>query len=179
MITTFKTTLWQQFGASIEMFQGAVARYPEQDWQTEPRFYFIAYHTAVFLDYYLSIPVTSFAPMLPYHITAEEALPALAVDDVLPERLYQKKEVLKYIQASKTKCQTLLRNSTEAQLTSRWITDEEMQLHDLCPPFVAHYTVTEILLYNFRHVQHHVGQLNDLLRQQALVVPEWVARAEQ
>jgi hypothetical protein len=34
----------------------------------------------------------------------------------------------------------------------------------------------ELLLYAMRHVQHHAGQLNLLLRQRTDVTPRWVAR---
>jgi hypothetical protein len=33
------------------------------------------------------------------------------------------------------------------------------------------------LLYNMRHVQHHVEQLNLILRQETDSAPEWVSRA--
>ncbi|MBP6569035.1 MAG: hypothetical protein KA270_17810, partial [Saprospiraceae bacterium] len=38
--------------------------------------------------------------------------------------------------------------------------------------------VLEILLYNMRHVQHHTGQLNLLLRQNVHQSPKWVFRAK-
>ena len=34
----------------------------------------------------------------------------------------------------------------------------------------------ELLLYNLRHVQHHVGQLNLMLGREAGSAPRWVAR---
>jgi uncharacterized damage-inducible protein DinB len=37
----------------------------------------------------------------------------------------------------------------------------------------------ELLLYNLRHVQHHVGQLNLILRQRIDSAPGWVGRAEE
>jgi uncharacterized damage-inducible protein DinB len=40
------------------------------------------------------------------------------------------------------------------------------------------YSVLEILLYNMRHVQHHVAQLNLLLRQGTADVPNWVSRTK-
>lgn len=35
----------------------------------------------------------------------------------------------------------------------------------------------ELLLYNMRHVQHHTGQLNLILRQKTGSAPRWVAQA--
>lgn len=68
--------------------------------------------------------------------------------------------------------------STEEKLLERWITDEEVSMHGLCPPLVENYSLLEILFYNFRHVQHHVAQLNFILRQQINTAPEWVALTE-
>jgi len=38
--------------------------------------------------------------------------------------------------------------------------------------------VLEILLYNLKHVQHHAGQLNLLLRQETGEAANWVADAQ-
>ena len=40
-------------------------------------------------------------------------------------------------------------------------------------------TIAELMLYNLRHVQHHVAQLNLLLRQNIGSAPHWVARAKE
>jgi len=40
------------------------------------------------------------------------------------------------------------------------------------------YSVLEILLYNLKHVQHHAGQLNLLLRQETGEAANWVADAQ-
>ena len=39
-------------------------------------------------------------------------------------------------------------------------------------------TFAELLIYIVRHVQHHAGQLNPLLRQTAHVAPGSVSRAK-
>ena len=59
----------------------------------------------------------------------------------------------------------------------RWINEDERHLHDLCPSLVIHYNLLEILLYNFRYVQHHVAQLNLLLRQKANVAADWISQS--
>jgi uncharacterized damage-inducible protein DinB len=41
------------------------------------------------------------------------------------------------------------------------------------------YSMFEIALYNLRHVQHHTGQINLLLRQNTGNAPEWVFRLEE
>jgi uncharacterized damage-inducible protein DinB len=37
-------------------------------------------------------------------------------------------------------------------------------------------SVAETLLYNMRHVQHHAGQLNLILRQKIDSAPRWVRK---
>ena len=76
------------------------------------------------------------------------------------------------------KCKTLIIHSSEEQLSGRWIREEEIDMHDLCPSIVVDYSVLDILFYNFRHVQHHVAQLNFILRQEMDQAPDWVAIAE-
>jgi uncharacterized damage-inducible protein DinB len=39
-------------------------------------------------------------------------------------------------------------------------------------------SVAEMLLYNMRHVQHHAGQLNRILRQKIDSAPRWVRKTE-
>ena len=41
----------------------------------------------------------------------------------------------------------------------------------------SEFPFAELLLYTMRHVQHHVGQLNFILAQQADSAPRWVKRA--
>ena len=52
----FKEILWNQFGASIDMLINVISSSPEGYFVSNKRFYYIAYHSAIFLDYYLSIP---------------------------------------------------------------------------------------------------------------------------
>ena len=81
------------------------------------------------------------------------------------------------LSAIREKAKSLILPASEEQLGRRWIVDEEVDLHGLCPSLVVNYSVLEILFYNLRHVQHHIGQLNLLLRQKADVAAEWIACA--
>ncbi|MDX1909041.1 MAG: DinB family protein [Bacteroidia bacterium] len=179
METAFTQPLWQNFGAAIDMLRNAVSACPADYWQEKPgKFFYLSYHTTLFLDYYLSIPVTTFAPRLPYTLGDMDHLPPGAVDDVLPDQWYSQAEVLSYLAQIRSKGKTLIASATPASLQAPWITPEEVGLHGLCPTLVESYTVLEIGLYNLRHVQHHTAQLNLLLRQAGAPVPEWVAMAE-
>lgn len=178
MITSFRECLWRNFGASIDMLSNAIEACPNELWHQGSRFFYLAYHTTIFLDYYLTQPVRSFQPTLPYTITDEAQLPAEAVDDVLPKRLFSRQEILDYLAAIRLKCKQIITLSSEEELLGKWIRTEEVDLHDLCPSMVVDYTALEILFYNFRHVQHHAAQLNMLLRLHTAAAPGWVASAK-
>jgi hypothetical protein len=178
MTEPFQESLWRNFGAAIDMLKNAVAMYPAERWQQRNKFFYLAYHTTIFLDYYLTQPVSDFRPVLPYTIVQEDHLPTEAVDDVMPHRLYSQNEMLAALDLIREKCKMLITESSEEQLLGQWIKEEEIHLHDLCPPIVVDYSVLDILFYNFRHVQHHVAQLNFILRQEINMAPDWVALAE-
>lgn len=169
MIDILKESLWKQFGASINMLTNAVSQWPDEDWHTNKRFFYMAYHVSVFLDYYLTIPYKNFTSPLPFTIIESGDIPDEAIDDVVPDRIYSKAELLVYLQTSREKCRLLIAGLTEKKLTERWVEKFEDGMN---------YSVLEILLYNMRHVQHHAAQLNLLLRQAVDDAPGWVARAE-
>ena len=131
----------------------------------------------IFLDYYLTRPVREFHAGLPYTLGDPDNLPAGAVDDVIPDRYYTKEEFLGYLAIIREKCKRVILSASEEKLAERWIRDDEIDMRGLCPGLVVNYSVLEILFYNFRHVQHHVGQLNLMLRQKADLAAEWVAEA--
>jgi hypothetical protein len=169
VIRLIKESLWKQFGASIDMLQNAIILCPEEYWTANKKFFYNAYHSVLFLDYYLTIPPKTFSSLLPFTIAASgEVTDHDIPGDVIPDRLYTKQEVLGYLQSSREKCHTLLANLTEEKLRERWI-EEEGDMN---------YSVLEIILYNMRHIQHHAAQLNLLLRQDIHHSPGWVAQAE-
>lgn len=173
-----KQTLWKNFGAAIDMLKHEVQLCPDELWQNEKQFFYMAYHTTIFLDYYLTQPVKDFKTALPYTIVDADNLPAGAVDDVIPDRLYSRQEIIDSLNTAKEKCKKLILYSSSEKLLQRWIQDDEINLHGLCPSIVENYTILEILFYNFRHVQHHVAQLNFILRQKIDKAVDWVAEVE-
>jgi hypothetical protein len=178
MEDVFKQCLWKNFGAAIDMLSNAIGLCPDDVWQTDRKFFYLTYHTTIFLDYYLAHPVRDFQPALPYTLVNSDNLPPEAVDDVIPDRFYSRQEILDWLTAIRKKCKVRITLSTADQLSERWINDAEIDLHGLCPFIVENYTVLEILFYNFRHVQHHVAQLNFILRQKIDDAPHWVSHAD-
>src|SRR5450432_3865346 len=166
MLNDLKDSMWKQFGASIDMLKNAIILWPEDYWGTRKKFFYNAYHCLIFLDYYLTIPPNNFSSGLPFSISESDNVPEDAVDDLIPDRIYSKKELLDYLQSSREKCHQLIAGLTEEKLKERWIEESG----------TMNYSVLEILLYNMRHVQHHAAQLNLLLRQGINNAPDWVAR---
>lgn len=167
MITALKESLWQQFGASISMLENAIALHPDDHWERNRKSFYIAYHCLLFLDYYLNVPAREFSSPLPFTIAAYEDEIGEAVDDLVPNRIYSRQELLAYLQASREKCYRLIKGLTAEKLSERWIEQQG----------TMNYSVLELLLYNMRHVQHHAAQLNLLLRQSINNAPQWVSRA--
>jgi hypothetical protein len=160
--TTWKTIVWRQFGAAIDMLRNAVLACPPEVWSDgsrQPEFWYLVYHTLFWLDLYLSGPVEGFAPPPPY--TLSELDPA----GPMPERVYTRDELLAYLRHGRRKCRETIDGMTDEAAAERlrfgW----------------GEATRAELLLYNLRHVQHHTGQLNLILRQQTDSAPRWVARA--
>ena len=96
MYPSINQSLWTQFGASIDMLENAINFCPAEQWDTDTKFWYNAYHTLFFLDYYLTMEPADFAPPAPF--TDSE------FGDELPERTYTKEELLSYLQACRKKC---------------------------------------------------------------------------
>jgi hypothetical protein len=170
MDTTLKTSVWQQFGASIDMLDNAMNACPDHLWLASlwdnpserpefSQFWYLAYHTLFWLDLYLSGAVEGFAPPAPF--TLDELDPA----GLLPERPYTKDELQAYLDYGRKKCQA----AVEA------LTDESARRR--CRFRWGELSFVELLLYNMRHVQEHAAQLNLLLGQKAIPVNSWVTKA--
>ncbi|MCE7065138.1 DinB family protein [Dyadobacter sp. CY326] len=172
MLGIFKHSLWTQFGASIDSLRNAIAMWPEAYWNTDTKFFYIAYHSQIMLDYYLTIPHTGeFPSTLPFTFSEPGAQPEGVLGDMVPDRIYTKSEMLSYLDATREKCRVFIQNLTDEQMEERWIEGPE--------EFDMNYAVPEILFYNMRHVQHHAAQLNMLLRQKIDKAPGWVFRADE
>jgi hypothetical protein len=162
MDTTWKAILWGQFGAAIDMLGNAVLACPEELWSERsrrPEFWYVVYHTLFYLDLYLSGSLDGFHPPAPF--TLSETDPA----GVLPERVYTKDELRTYLDHCRRKCR-----ATIDALTDEWSGER-------CVFPWLDLSRAELFLYNMRHVQHHAGQLNLILRQTVDSAPRWVARA--
>jgi len=159
----WKRAVRRQFGAAIDMLEGALRACPDELWDVDGayhRYWYMAYHTLFWLDYYLADDPESFRPPPPY--TLGELDPAGA----LPERTYTKAELLDYLAHGRARCHAVIDAMTAADAAAPNRFDR------------ADLTAGEMLLYNLRHVQHHTAQLNMLLRLQGVVPPRWVGKSD-
>jgi hypothetical protein len=160
----WKTIIWQQFGASIDMLENAIGACPDELWNDrskQPEFWYIVFHTLFWLDMYLSNSVEEFALALPEPFTLSEMDPA----GLLPERIFTKAELQTYLRYGRKKCRAVVSELTD---------ENAFQMRKFGS---IEGSVLELLLYNMRHVQHHAAQLNLILRQTIDSAPEWVAKA--
>lgn len=163
MPPALNTMLWQQFGAAIDMLENAIAACPDELWDEDPKFCQLAHHTLFFLSYYLSDDTpkeSDYCPPSPF--TKSE------FEDVPPLVTYRKEELLVYLNLGRQKLRKQLSgNTAEELLTKRFFSEYK------------DFTLFELLLYNMRHVQHHSAQLNLLLRQRAVIPPDWVSKTKE
>jgi hypothetical protein len=144
------------------MLENALVACPDMLWgdrSRRPEFWYLVYHTLFWLDLYLSESRENFAPPAPFGL--EEVDPA----GVLPDRVYTKDELRKYLEHGRRKCRETLAALTDEDARRRRV------FHSVQG------STAEILLYNLRHVQHHAAQLNLILRQVTDSAPGWVSWA--
>ncbi len=169
MNSFWKTIIWQQFGAAIDMLDNALHACPDELWHERlwdnpserpeySQFWYLAYHTLFWLDLYLTGAEEGFAPPAPFTLIEME-------EDELPERPYTKDELQAYLAYGRKKCQATIEALTDeaAQRRSRFGWGEV--------------SFAELLLYNMRHVQEHASQLSLMLGQNVGSAPGWKGRA--
>jgi len=155
--------LVHQFAAAIEALERAIRACPEHVWDDASlpiaqRFWYLAYHTLFWLDYYMAPNERDFRPPAPY--TMGEMDPAGAYPDVV----YTSQQLLGYLDHGRRRCAARLGPLTETEAAQPC----GFERRDM--------SVLELFLYNMRHVQHHAAQLNLILRQRNAPVPGWVGQ---
>ena len=162
MDNAWKTVLWPQFGAAIDMLENAVIACPDTLWSDRsrnPEFWYIDFHALFFLDFSLADSPLGFAPPDPF--TLDELDP----EGALPRRPYGQEEIRTFLRQGREKG----RNAIETLSEERSTEPSSFLGGDV--------TVLEFFLCNMRHIQHHAAQLNLILRQKTDSAPGWVRRA--
>ena len=147
--TPWKTIVWQQFGAAINMLENALHACPDQLWRDNiwddptdaPEYtelWFIVFHVPFWTDLYLSdARQEDFPPPAPF------------IRGSLPEKPYTKEELQAYLEHCPQKGRTIF----EA------LTDEKADQH--CEfPWGEQVRFAELQLYSMRHVQEQASRLS-------------------
>ena len=169
MDTNLKTSIWEQFGASIDFLADTVRACPDELWcaplwQTPNKppemaqFWYVTYHTLFWLHLYLTGTEEDFLPPAPFTLIEQYD------DGPIPERVYTKAELLAYLKEGRQKCQATIES----------LTDEMANRH--CWFGWGECSFLELLIYNLRHVHGHASQLNMLLGQNGIESPDYVTR---
>ena len=169
-IIVWRTILWQQLGAAIDMLNDALRACPDELWRDRlwdapadrpeyAQFWYRVFHTLLWLDLYLSGAREGFAPPAPFKLNESGDGP------LLPEEPYTKDELQAYLDYDRRKCQRTIEALTEAAA------------QQLCRFEWLELSFAELLLYNMRHVQEHASQLNMILGQKVGSAPDWVPQA--
>jgi hypothetical protein len=178
MDTLWSTALWRQFGAAIDMLDNAVAACPaslwtQRLWPDPPppefppqfaEFWYVTYHTLVWLDIYLSgVPEEEFAPPAPF------AQGVLDSAEAVPEQPYTKEVLRAYLASMRAKCHDALLALTDEQARR----PVEYPWSEGRPV-----SYVELQLYTLRHVQEHAAHLSLFLGQHGVSgeALDWVPR---
>ena len=164
METTWRTALWRQLGAAIDMLENALLACPAPLWKERvirshpdhplpagfDQFWSITYHVLFGLDWYLSGSPEGFAPAAPF--TWNVLDPA----SVFPEQPYTKEELHGYLVQLRQKCQ-----ATMAELS-----DERAHRQVTFPCGQGGYSLSffELQLYGMRHGPRTCGPTEPLSR---------------
>ncbi len=158
-----RDAIQQQFGAAIDSMEGVIRAFPDDAWTSGERWsqpWYLAFHTLFWLDLYLGESAAEYIP--PDPVTRGEM-----ERGVFPERPYTKAELLEWLART--------REALAARLLTITADDETRRR---CRLHWGEMEAVELLLYNLRHVQHHVGQLNWLIRQAGGKPARWVMRTD-
>ena len=126
------------------------------DTTRNPQYWYLAYHTIFWLDFYSSGSFDGFIPPAPFGLEEMDSA------GLLPDRVYSQDELHSYLERGRNKSRRAVESLTEKNAH---------ELRNIGPTSL---TRAELLPYIQRHVQHHAAQLYLLLRQNIKSTPRWV-----
>ena len=125
MDNSIKEIVWNQFGASIDMLISTITNCPDDYFMSNKRFYYIAYHATIYLDYYLTLPPSDFLPQLTFVQKETKYLPKEVIGDLVPDKIYMRQDVLEYLKKSREKCKKMIYALTDEFSVQRFKEGEE------------------------------------------------------
>jgi len=159
-----KEVIQSQYFASLAMLGEAVSQCPDDLWldpEFKNRFWHIAYHTLFFSHLYLQDSEKDFVPWQKHRKEYQFLGPLPWPPHKEPDigEPYTREDILEYL--------GFCRNEVKHKVASLDL-DAVSGFHWL--PF----NKLELQFYNIRHIQHHVGQLIDRLRNHEGIGVEWI-----
>ena len=149
MNTPWKTIIWQQFGAAINMPENSLHACADRLWcdniWDDPtdeleytQFWFVVFHTLFWTDPYISgVQEGDFPSPAPY------------IRGLLPEKPYTKDQLQAYVEHCRQKCRTIFETLIDEKANQR------------CEfPWGEEVSFAELQLYSMRHVQEQASQLS-------------------
>lgn len=158
MITNLKTSIWQQFGATIDYLAETIDACPDELWSAalwltpdsppqRGQFWYVAYHTLFWLDLYFTGTEDGFLPPPPFTLIEQDET------GPFPERVYTQAELRAYLDDCRRRCYATIDSLTEESAAR------------ICEFGWGSCSFLELLIYSLRHVHGHASQLNMLLGQ--------------
>ena len=177
MDSLWRTLLWKQFGAAIDMLDNAVLACPDTLWRQpvwhdpsapaqRAEFWYVTYHALFWLDLYLFGSEEGFTPPAPFTLVEQDD-----ANGPLPDRSYTQDELRAYLAALRQKCRATIEMMTDEQarqpVTFGWMRADEVVSY------------AELQVYSMRHIQEHAAQLSLWLGQHGVTdaALDWVPRA--
>ncbi|MCK5126406.1 MAG: DinB family protein [candidate division Zixibacteria bacterium] len=163
MDATCKEMVWRQLGAAIDTLENCITECPDERWDDRARrvkYWYDVFHALFWLDYYMSDDHDSFHPPEPFGL--EEMDPA----GIIPARAYTKEELLTYLNFGREKARARIESMTVEKASEVY----KFRKADV--------RLDELFLYIMRHIQHHAGQLNLILRDEYDQGSRWVFQAK-
>jgi hypothetical protein len=158
-----KKELTSQYIASFQMLKISIEKCPDALWVDNSYkniFWQVIYHTLHYTNLYLAKNEESFKPW-EKHINNWHRF------EHLHSSLKQNEETFKYSKSELMEYANLIANKVENQ-----VMEEELNVQ--CGFDWLPMNKLELHLYNLRHLQHHIGQLNERLSQHGITGLTWI-----
>ena len=177
MDSFWRTLLWKQFGAAIDMLDNAVMACPDALWcqsvwhdpsvlPQRSEFWYVGYHALFWLDLYLFGSEEGFAPPAPFTLVEQ--------DDAagpIPSQPLSRDDLRAYLASVRQTCRITIETMTDERahqpVNFPWMEDGEVVSY------------IELQLYSMRHTQEHAAQLSLMLGEHGVEADriDWVTRA--
>lgn len=155
-----------QFDSCYRMLKALVEVCPDDIWYSyfhETPFWYQVYHVAYFIDYWFRDDYKGDI-VLTMHF--DERIPPEFEHDIDPGLSISREETSEYLQKLHVKTVRIFDRLDDAILGQEALEGE------------THYTYTDIILSQVRHIMYNTGYLNGILREKGLSESDWWAYNE-